>query len=352
MRMKKQIAVILGILLLATCLLAGCSSQEAPAPSADGTEKAKTSESAAAVQSADGEKSGKPVLGVSLFYRRDEYYKDLDASFVKEAADAGLDIIIQDADSDASKQTQQLEDFVQQGVDAIALAPCDPAGLVPAIEAAVDAGIPVVVFDNQAETDKVSTSVNFDYEEDGGMVGDWTANYINEKLDGKAKVAVIDFPQSPIVCGGRVNGFVNKVKELPGVEIVSQQDGKASRSDSMNVMENILTSNPDVQIVFGVNFDTCAGAKAAIEAAGRDDIIVVGSAYGEEEFQALANDDAILKAFSTSSPQQQAKDTVAAVVKILNGESVEKDTLSHSQLLDAQTIKDYDWESIIAARES
>ena len=143
MRMKKQIAVILGILLLATCLLAGCSSQEAPTPSADGTTEAKASESAAAVQSADGEKSGKPVLGVSLFYRRDEYYKDLDASFVKEAADAGLDIIIQDADSDASKQTQQLEDFVQQGVDAIALAPCDPAGLVPAIEAAVDAGIPV-----------------------------------------------------------------------------------------------------------------------------------------------------------------------------------------------------------------
>ena len=154
------------------------------------------------------------------------------------------------------------EDFVQQGVDAIALAPCDPAGLVPAIEAAVDAGIPVVVFDNQAETDKVSTSVNFDYEEDGGMVGDWTANYINEKLDGKAKVAAHRFSAVPIVCGGRVNGFVNKSKELPGVEIVSQQDGKASRSDSMNVMENILTSNPDVQIVFGVNFDTCAGRKS------------------------------------------------------------------------------------------
>ncbi len=350
MKIKKQIAVILGVLVLASCFLAGCGSPAAAPSESAADASAAGSEAVASKDS--GESGKKPVLGVSLFYRRDEYYKDLDASFVKEAADAGLDIIVQDADTDASKQTQQIEDFVQQGVDAIALAPCDPAGLVPAIEAAVDAGIPVFVFDNQAETDKASTSVNFDYQEDGNLVGDWTVDYIKKNMDGKAKVAVIDFPQSPIVCGGRVNGFVEKVTALEGVEVVAQQDGKATRSDSMNVMENILTSNPEVQVVFGVNFDTCAGAKAAIEAAGRNDIIVVGSAYGEEEFKALEGNDPILKAFSTSSPQQQAKDTVAAVVKVLNGESVEKDTLSHSQLLTADNIKDYDWKSIIDARQN
>ena len=83
-----------------------------------------------------------------------------------------------------------------------------------------------------------------------------------------ANVAVIDFPQSSIVCGLRAQGFIDGVKKLPGVKIVAQQDGKATRSDSMNVMENILTANPDVQVVYGINFDTCAGAKAAIEAAG------------------------------------------------------------------------------------
>ena len=300
------------------------------------------------------EESGedKITVGVSLFYRRDEYYKDLDAAFQKEAKAAGIEIIIQDADADVAKQTQQIEDFVQKGVDAIAIAACDPEGAVPAINAAVEAGVPVVTYDGTANTDKISTFVGFDYYDAGVMVGEWASKYIQEELGGKAKIAVIDFPQSSIVCGLRAKGFIDIVTKLPDVEIVAQQDGKASRSDSMNVMENILTANPEVQIVYGINFDTCAGAKAAIQAAGRDDIIVVGTAYSEEAFKALEDNDPILKAFATSLPQIQAKDTIAAIVKILNKGEVPKETLSKSKMYDSSSIKEFDWKAIIAARSN
>lgn len=330
--MKTRKVRVLTLALCATMLLGGMLAGCGTKPAQNGDEKIQK------------------VVGVSLFYRRDEYYKDLDAAFEKEAAAAGIKVIIQDADSDPAKQTQQIEDFVQQGVDAIALAATDPAGMVPAIEAAVKAGIPVVTYDGDANTDKTSTFVGFDYYDDGQMVGQWAAKYITDNLGGKAKVAVIDFPQSSIVCGQRAQGFIDAVKTLPGVEIVAQQDGKASRSDSMNVMENILTANPDVQFVYGINFDTAAGAKAAIEAAGRTDIFVTGSAYGEECFKALEANDPIMKAFSSSSPQIQAKDTIASIVKIFAGETILKQTLSKSQLYDATTIKDYDWKSVIAER--
>ena len=328
MNAKRTLALVVCSTLVLGSMLAGCSAK----PVASKEDKAEK------------------VVGVSLFYRRDEYYKDLDASFEKEAKAAGIKVIIQDADTDPAKQTQQIEDFVQQKVDAIALAAADPAGMVPAIEAAVKAGIPVVTYDGDAETDMTATFVGFDYYDDGKMVGEWAAKYIEENLGGKAKVAVIDFPQSAIVCAQRAQGFIDAVKTLPGVEIVARQDGKASRSDSMNVMENILTANPDVQVVYGINFDTAAGAKAAIEAAGRTDIIVTGSAYGEECFKALEANDPIMKAFSSSSPQIQARDTIASIVKILNGETIPKQTLSKSQLYDAVTIKDYDWKSVIAER--
>ncbi|NLJ40069.1 MAG: substrate-binding domain-containing protein [Clostridiales bacterium] len=327
---KRILALALGVLILIGGLLAGCGTK--PVPS--------------------GQEDDEKVIGVSLFYRRDEYYKDLDSAFLKEAKAAGVKVIIQDADSDPAKQTQQIEDFVQQKVDAIALAATDPAGMVPAIEAAVAAGIPVVTYDGDANTDKTSTFVGFDYYDDGVMVGEWTADYINEHLDGTAKIAVIDFPQSAIVCGLRAQGFIDTVLEKTDSEIVAQQDGKATRSDSMSVMENILTANPDVQIVYGINFDTAAGAKAAIEAADRKDIIVVGTAYGEEAFRALENDDPIMKAFASSSPQVQARDTIASIVKLLNGEDIPKETLSKSQLFDATTIKDYDWKAIIDERNN
>ena len=332
MKKRRVFGVLMASVMLAGLALTGCSAE-----STDGGN--------------DTKDNGKKTIGVSLFYRRDEYYKDLDVAFRKEADAAGLNIVLQDADSDPAKQTQQIEDFIQQGVDAIAIAPADPVGLVPVMESAVDAGIPVVVYDNIVESDKISTTVGFDYMDDGKQVGDWTVDYINKNLGGKAKVAIIDFMQSPIVCGQRATGFENAVKSLPGVEVVTRQDGKATRADAMSVMENILTANPDINVVYGINLDTCAGAKAAIEAAGRDDIIVVGSGYGEEVFKALEENDKYMKCFSSSSPQTQAKDTVAAIVKLLAGESVPKETISKSEMYTAETIKDFDWKSIIAERD-
>ena len=112
-------------------------------------------------------------IGVSLFYRRDEYYKDLEVSFVCEADKMGYEIIIKDADTEPAKQTQQIEDFIKEGVDIIALAPVDPDDLVPVIEDAVAAGVPVLTFDGSANTDKVLTHVVFDFYEDGYNAGLW-----------------------------------------------------------------------------------------------------------------------------------------------------------------------------------
>lgn len=333
MKTRRIFALALGAL-MSVSLFGACSKQ----PAAGGDQP-----------SGGNEPAGKPKVGISLFYRRDAYYKDLESAFKKEAAAAGIDVIIQDADSDGAKQTQQLEDFVTQKVDAIALAACDPAGMVPAIDAAVAAGVPVVTYDGSANTDKITTFIGFDYYEDGQSVGEWAVKYINENLGGKAKIAIIDFPQSSIVCAQRADGFADTVKKLPGVEIVARQDGKASRSDSMNVMENILTANPDVNMVFGINFDTCAGAASAISAAGKN-TVVCGSAYSDECFQALENNDPILKAFAVSLPQTQAKDTIAAIKKLLAGETLGKETLSHSTLYDATNIKNLDWKAFAADR--
>lgn len=333
--MKKTLRLLVLVLALAMVfsLFVGCDQKEA-----------------ADTDSGDETVSDDKIkVGVSLFYRRDEYYKDLDAGFAHEAEKLGYELIIQDADADPAKQTQQIEDFVTEGVDIIALAATDPDGLVPAIEDAVAAGIPVLTFDGPANTDKVLTHVGFDFYEDGYNIGQWTKNYIENELGGVAKVAVIDFPQSAIVCGQRTNGFIEAVSELEGVEIVAQQDGKAARTESMAAAETILTANPDVDIFFGVNYDTGAGAKAAIEAANSD-AVVVTIAWAVEAFEELANKDEIMLAMSVTSPALQAADTLKAISEFFAGEDLPADYMSHSSVYDASNINTLDYAAIVERR--
>ena len=291
------------------------------------------------------------TIGVDLYYRRDEYYVDLEATFINYDTEQGYEMIIQDADGDVTRQIQQVEDFITAEVDAIAIAVADPDALVDVLDRAVDAGIPVVCFDGGANSEKISTKVIFDYALNGQMTGEWAVNYINEELGGTAKVAILDFPASPVVSMPMADNFEACVSELPGVEIVARQDGKASRTDSMTVMENILTANPDVDIVYGINFDTGAGALAAIQAAGSD-CIVICAGWASEGFEMLEADDPNLKVMCANVPVIQAEDTIDAITAIFNGEELPEETISMPTLLDAETIQDFDWESVIAARVS
>jgi len=290
-------------------------------------------------------------VGVSLFYRRDEYYKDLEASLVCEAEKMGYEIIIKDADTDPAKQTQQIEEFIKEGVDIIAIAPVDSDDLVLAIEDAVASGVPVLTFDGSVNTDKVLTHVVFDFYEDGYNAGLWAKEYIENKLGGYAQVAVIGFPQSDIVSGLRTDGFIDAVTELEGVEIVAKKDGKASSTESMAVAAAILSDYPDVDMFFGVNYDIGAGAKTAIEAAGSDTVVVT-TAWAVEAFEELENNDPIILALTICSPEVQAADTIKAISEYFAGKDLPPEYLSHSSVYDASNINTLDYEEIVAKREN
>jgi len=349
--MKKILALVLAMCTV-LCIVVGCSTVPAPeeavqdvteAPAAEATE---ASEAAASTEASSDDQI---TVGVDLYYRRDEYYVDLETTFRAYGAEKGYNMVICDADGDIATQISQMEDFIVQGVDVILLAAADPDALIPVCQEAIDAGIPVICYDGGINSDICATKVIFDFYEDGSMVGDWAVQYINDNLGGTAKVAVLDFPASPIVCGLRAQGFVETVSKLPGVEIVAQQDGKASRTDSMAVMENILTANPDVDLVYGINYDTGAGAAAAIEAAGSK-AVVCCNAWGQEGFKQLEDHNKIILCMAASSPVTQARDAIDAIAPALAGEKLPAETLSHSTLLTANNINDYDWESIVAAR--
>lgn len=295
---------------------------------------------------------GKPVIGVILYYRRDEYYVDLEATFTNYGAEQGWEMIIQDADGDINKQIQQMEDFITRKVDAIAIAVASPDALNDVIDRAVAAGIPVLCYDGGATTDTISTQVIFDYKMNGQLIGDWTIDYINNNLkdDAEVKVAILDFPPSPVVSQPAADEFQARVETLPNVKVVARQDGKANRTDSMAATENILTANPDLDIIYGINFDTGAGALSAVQAVNSN-CVVICSGWASEGFEWLEADDKNWKAMCANIPVTQAKDTCDAIAAVLKGETIPKVYESLPTLLTVDNIKDFDWQSVVAARK-
>jgi ABC-type sugar transport system substrate-binding protein len=119
--------------------------------------------------------------------------------------------------------------------------------------------------------------------------------------------------------------------------------------NAMAVAENILTANPDIDIFYGINYDTGMGAVSAIQAANSN-AIVLCAGWASEGFEMLEADDPTLKVMCANVPVVQAKDTVDAITKLFNGEELPQETLSMPMLLDASNIHDYDWKSIVDAR--
>ncbi len=297
------------------------------------------------------EVSKKPVIGVSLFYRRDEFYKDLETGILEGAAKYGFEMNMQDADADPARQTQQLEDFVASKVNVIAFSCSDPDGLIPAVEHANKASIPVFTFDGSVNGGKVVSFVGMNNYKAGLMAGNWAKDYIEKKLGGKANVVILDFPQSAVVCGDRVKGFKDAIASMKHVKIVAQQDGKASRTESMAVMENILTANPEIHVVFGINDDTIFGGVAACEAAGRSEMVFVDVGWSKELFEKFKANDKYIKASAVQNPYVMGMNTVEAIKKHLDGQSLPKEILQDAILVTSENVNSIGWEKIVEKRK-
>lgn len=351
----KKMGMLLIVTILVASILMGCQAAPAASQSAAQGEPPAASASEKTPEQSDGgtkEAAERLKIGLSLYYRTDEYYTDIENCMKLEAEKLDIDLSIQDANADLSKQIQQVEDFISEGVDAIIMSPADPVGSVACVEAAKEAGIPIFTYDGVMDdnTDIAAYTI-CDFYADGYSLGEWAAEYISKNLDGKANVAILDYPASPVVCGERANGFSDAVSKLEGVKIISRQDGKATRADSMAVAENILMANPDdVDLFFAINYESGAGAAAAIESMGSDAIVTcVG--WGKEALEKLSANDKIMKAYLLGNPMDHTK-ILGAAKDFIEGKQIDPKVTYQYIVVDNETLESkVDWKNIIGMRK-
>jgi len=199
-----------------------------------------------------------------------------------EAAALGVNLVslAADRETDVERQYQIIENLIQQGVDAILLAPSGSQELVPAILKANEAGIPVLLLDTRIDEEaaaavdaEVLTYIGSDNFEGGAVAG----RYLAAELDGVGEIAIIEGISGHETADQRRLGFLSGVENSPGIRVVASQTANWERARAYTVAENLLQAHPDLAAVFAANDEMALGALEAIDAAGRmDEIDVIG----------------------------------------------------------------------------
>lgn len=263
----------------------------------------------------EGGKTATKNIGVTLLARTDPFYHDLEQSMQDEAKAKGFTLDVQDGNRDLSKQLSQVETFVLQKKDAIVICPVNSEGIVRAIDKANAANIPVFTADIRAAGGKVVSHIASDNVAGGKLAGE----YLGKLLNGKGNVVILDYPTVASV-QERTKGFMEAMKDFPGIKIVERPSGGGERAKSMAQMENMLQKYPNLDGVFAINDSTGLGALKAIEDAGNKHIVMVGY-DGDKDARAAILRGSALKADAVQYPSEIGKATIDAIADYFDGKT-------------------------------
>jgi ribose transport system substrate-binding protein len=254
-------------------------------------------------------------VGVTLLTKSHPFYQQMEAAMREVADRENVKLNIQSAEFDMKDQQAQIENFITQRVDAMVVCPVDSDTIGGAIKEANTAKIPVFTADISANGGDVVCHVASDNIAGGRLAGE----YMAKLLEGKGKIIIIDHPKVMSV-RDRTKGFVEAVAKYPGIKIIARPPGDGERGKSMDVMETMLQSHPEINGVFAINDSTALGALAALRQAKKN-IVIVGY-DGDPEARAEILKGSPLKADSVQYPRKIGATTIEMVVKHLKGETV------------------------------
>ncbi|MDD3840825.1 MAG: substrate-binding domain-containing protein [Clostridia bacterium] len=317
---KKNLAV-LSMLLVLLLVIAGCGA-DSSAPQDSVTEGG--DQESSDQESSDKDSGDSIVIGALLMDTQQEWFAEVMEGMKSAADDLGVEVKVMSSDSDAAKEADIVDNFISQQVDAISICPTNQEASIPALDRIDAAGIPVVQWNTKVESDKFEYYVGVDNYSLGAQTGEFAAKYIEENMDGKAKIAVLGISKYAIGID-RVKGFLDEMEKLEGVEIVDQQDAEF-KEDGMSVTESMLQANPDTDIIWAWNQGALLGGLAALKGSNSD-IPIMGTDMSIDIAKAMLEEDSQLLAVTTQQPFEIGYKSIETAVKLVKGEDAEENII-------------------------
>lgn len=270
------------------------------------------------------EKRERPLIGVALPNTTNPYYVAMRQGFLDGAKELGFDVDVQIANNSDATQLSQVEAFVQQGVDALALNGVKSGPAAASVATAYKAGIPVFTVnvivspeDIKAQGAEIITYVGADNYAGGAQIAEEvlkdygnTANLV---------VGIVTEP-SEIPTVQRTQGFIDTISKNPNVKIAQSVDGNVKPDDSMKVTTEMIQANPDIDLIWADTGPHAQGALQAVKSMAVD-VKVYGFAISEKPIEEL------YPACAAQEPYEYAKILLQLIKDHMDGKAVPQEVL-------------------------
>jgi ABC-type sugar transport system substrate-binding protein len=238
--------------------------------------------------------------------------------------------------TDDAGQIDLIESMVTQGVKGIAITPTSPA-VIPALDAAVEQGVKVVLVDNDLpDWDKKSSVVSTDNFKGGQLAG----QYIADQLDKGATLAVLEGVPGVPALDDRVKGMEDGLGSS-GIKVVGKAPTDCDQNKGVTAAADLLTANPDVDAIYGACGPPIVGAIQSIKRAGRkpDDILVVGFDALPDEVEQIQSgqEDASVAQF----PSKMGELGMETLLKAVKGEAVEPNVDTGTEIVTKENASEF-----------
>lgn len=338
--MKKLL--VLALVSMLTFSVTGC-----------GAKSQKTGSEQQTIQEDKTKGNGEQLTIAGVVFQEDQFMQMITAGYKAAAEEAGVNLLTANTGSDIAKEAELINTYVSQKVDGIVITPLDANTSIESLKKASNAGVQVGICNLST---KDASFICGGFTSDDTNIGETTTKeaikYIKDNLNGKAKIAIIEFKsQLPDISTNRVNGFVNAVKkECPNVEIVADQDAW-EQATATTVAGDILTAHPDVNIIYAANEGGTVGSVMAVKNAGlADKVKVFGTDASNQTISMLKDEDNILQAIAAQDPYTQGYNAMQAVIKVCKGEDA-SETKGKCEIVDGILLSRSDIDAVTQYEE-
>ena len=270
--------------------------------------------------SSGGSSGGDGQIAIISKGYQHQFWKAVNKGAEEAAKELGKTITFEGPDNETQveKQVQLLQTALDRNPSAIAIAALDSAAVAPILQQAKDMGIPVVAFVSGVDSDIPVTTASTDNKAAAAEA----AKRMVDLIGGKGEIGVIAHDQTSRTGVDRRDGFTEWIKtNAPGVRIVDVQYG-GDPAKAADLAATMMQAYPNLAGLYGTNEGAATGIVNAAQRANKPAVKIIGFDSGAAQIDAIRS--GLMAGAITQNPVGIGRETVAAAVKAIKGETLPK----------------------------